>query len=169
MTLGSQRLLRFFLFLCLLAKVDFHVASSLVRAREASAAGITREGFLARVGSDVRCKMIGTREIPHTDATLERFLSCVGSHVPCELVGAREPSRAGLNRAAIRSFTWRCFCSLRELVAAFNLQDAATSLYGSVDVDVVVVVVGDGFGNLEHVVVQKIVSCGVQQLVEARV
>lgn len=147
MALSSQRLLRFFFFLGLLTKMDFHVSSSLVGAGKASATGITSERFFTRVCSDVRGKMIGAGEISHTDATLERFLPGVSSHMAGKLIRTRETTRTRFNGASIRSFTWRCFCPLRELVVALHFQNTATSFCGSV------VVVWDRFDDFHDVVV----------------
>lgn len=135
--------------------------SSLVRTGEASAAGIARKWFLTGVRSDMGCQMIRTREIPHADTTLKRFLTSVRTHVASELVRARKASGAGLKRTSIRSFTWRCFGSFRELVVSFHFKYVTSTFHRS-DVVVVAVIIGCRLGDLHDVVVVIIeeVVCG---------
>ena len=143
--------------------MDLHVPSSLVGAGKAAATGIASERFLTRVCSDVCCEMIRAGEISHADATLEWLLAGVGPHMTSEFIGTRESSRTCFNRASIWSFAWWSFCSLCELVVTLHFQDAATSFCGSVVVD------RSRFGNLHDVVVEKVVRCGIQEFVKARV
>ena len=168
-TLSSQRLLRFFLFLRGFTKVNLHVPSSFVRASETTAASVASERLLSGVGADMGGEVVGAREVSHADATLEGLLPGVRSHVTGELVRTREASGTGFDRAAVGSFARRRLGSFRELVFALHLQDAAASLHGSVVVherlarqlaanEVVVVVV-----------VEEVVRCGVEELVEVAV
>ena len=107
------------------------------------------------------CEVVRTREIPHTDATLERLLASVGSHMACELIGAREPSGAGLNRATIWALARWSFGPFGELGVAFDFEKTTGSLCGTVD--------GRGFAHFHVVVVEEIIGCCVQELVNARV
>lgn len=170
MTLSSQRLLRFFFLFGGFAKVDLHVPSSLVRAREPSSTSVASKRLLAGVGANMGCEVVGSREVTHTDAALERLLASMSPHVAGEFVGARETSNTRLDRATIRTFTGRRLRSFRELVFTFHLQDATACLHGSAVVHygfvqlgeaVVVVVVGGGG--------EEVVRCGVQKFVEVSV
>ena len=87
--------------------MDFHVATTLVRAREATRTDLALERFLAGVRPNVRGQVVGAGEVSQTDLTLKRFLAGVRSHMTGELVGAREPPLAALCRAAVGAFVRR--------------------------------------------------------------
>ena len=169
MALSSQRLLRFLLFLRGFSKVNLHVAPSLVRASETTAASVASERLLSGVRADMGGEVVGAREVSHTDAALERLLASVRSHVTGELVRTREASGAGFDWAAVRSLAWRCLGSFRELIFALHLQDAAACLHGAVVVHERLARQLAAYEVVVVVVVEEVVRCGVEELVEVRV
>lgn len=168
-TLSGQRLLRLFLLLCGLSKVNLHVASSLVRASEATAASVASERLLSGVGADMGGEVVGTREVSHADATLERFLAGVRPHVTGELVGTREASGTGLDRAAVGSLARRCLGPFREMIFTLHLHDTAAGFGGSVVVHERLVRQLSAAEVVVVVVAEEVVRCRVQKLVEVRV